>query len=213
MGAQVKAGPLPLIATAMVLHAGMARAEPTAKDREFVNIAEVSPTVVVDLAYAKDANFFGRRFYRNARCWLRRGTAMKLHAVQLELQKAGYRLKILDGYRPPSVQRELWKLKPDPRYVARPERGSRHNRGAAVDVTLVKADGAEVAMPTRFDDFSEKAASDYAKLPPAVLANRKLLQDAMTRHGFAILKSEWWHFDDSDWENYPIEEMKRPATG
>ena len=117
------------------------------------------------------------------------------------------RLKILDGYRPPSVQRELWKVKPDPRYVAHPDKGSRHNRGAAVDVTLVKADGSEVPMPTAFDDFSEKAAADYAKLPAEVIKNRKLLQDAMTKHGFTILKAEWWHFDDSDWKSFPIEEI------
>lgn len=203
----MKAISLKLVLLALLLQAGLSLAEPKAKARDFVDVADISPGIVVDLAYARENNFFGRRFYAENRCRLRRATAMKLHKVQLELEKSGFRLKILDGYRPPSVQRELWKVKPDPRYVAHPDKGSRHNRGAAVDVTLVKADGSDVPMPTGFDDFSEKAASHYTELPPEVLRNRKLLQDAMTRHGFTTLASEWWHFDDSDWKAFPVEEI------
>jgi D-alanyl-D-alanine dipeptidase len=111
---------------------------------------------------------------------------------------------VFDCYRPLSIQKQLWALLPDERYVIDPRKGSRHNRGAAVDVTLIDAKGNELEMPTDYDDFSERAHRDYRLLPPSALRNRELLERIMTRHGFQGLATEWWHFDAEGWEHYPV---------
>jgi zinc D-Ala-D-Ala dipeptidase len=176
------------------------------KPSDFVDVAVAIPGIVVDLAYAGSDNFFRQRFYSSNRCFLRRSTVEKLRAAQVEFGQSGLRLKILDGYRPLSVQQQFWKVKPDARYVAPPTQGSRHNRGAAVDVTLVDQNGRELVMPTGFDDFTPKAAANAAASPEAV-KNRTKLQQVMTRHGFVIMNSEWWHFDDSDWQSFPVADV------
>jgi D-alanyl-D-alanine dipeptidase len=125
-------------------------------------------------------------------------------------------LKIFDGYRPLSVQRKMWAVFPQPGYVADPKNGSRHNRGAAVDVTLVRlTDGTELRMPTPYDDFTERAHRDYMQLEEEAIRNRQLLEQIMTRHGFVGLPTEWWHFDFSDWQKYPLLDVdipERPTT-
>ena len=99
----------------------------------------------------------------------------------------------------------MWSIVPDERYVANPEQGSRHNRGAAVDVSLVRLDdGTELWMPTPYDEFTERAHREYASLPAEPAANRKKLEEVMTRNGFVGLPTEWWHFDDGDWQNYNV---------
>ncbi len=98
----------------------------------------------------------------------------------------------------------MWKILPDERYVADPGKGSRHNRGCAVDVTLVDMQGVEQEMPTPFDDFSEKAHRDYADLSPLALHNRQILEKAMTEEDFIPFPTEWWHFDDPQWESHPV---------
>ena len=114
------------------------------------------------------------------------------------------RLKIFDGYRPFHVTKLMWEILPDERYVANPKDGSRHNRGAAVDLTLVDLTGAELKMPTGFDDFTEKAAHSYMNLPSEVIENRKKLRSIMEKYGFFAIESEWWHYDLKDYANYPI---------
>lgn len=136
--------------------------------------------------------------------FLRPATARKLAAVERELRARGLRLKLFDCYRPLAVQRKMWAIVRDDRYVADPAKGSRHNRGAAVDLTLLRTDGTELAMPTSYDDFSERAYRNFSELPENVLANRALLAGVMTRHGFVGLPAEWWHFDDVGWERYPL---------
>jgi D-alanyl-D-alanine dipeptidase len=169
-----------------------------------VNIQSVNPHVVLDIRYATTNNFTGQKVYDSANCLLRASTARKLSDAQRELEPSGLNLKVYDCYRPLAVQRKFWSLVPDERYVANPAKGSRHNRGAAVDLTLVDRNGQELPMPTPFDDFTDKAHRDYAQLPPEVLKNRALLEQVMTRHGFVGLPTEWWHFDDADWPSYPI---------
>ena len=178
------------------------RAAPSPSD--LVDVAEAIPDITVDLAYAGMNNVFRQRFYTVNRCFLRRGTVEKLRAAQADFGKSGLSLKILDGYRPLSVQQQLWKSKPDARYVAPPHKGSRHNRGAAVDVTLVDQRGRELEMPTAFDDFTEKAAANSPHVTAEALKNRTTLQQIMTRHGFVLLPAEWWHFDDSNWQSFPV---------
>ena len=168
-----------------------------------VEIGGKSDGLVIDLRYTTADNFFKTAFYpRHALATLRPATADKLAKVQAELKTQGLGLKIWDAYRPLSVQRAMWKTLPDARFVADPAKGGRHNRGAAVDATLVDANGVELRMPTAHDDFSEKAGAHFKLVPPEVFKNREKLQQVMTKHGFALFETEWWHFDDADWERY-----------
>jgi D-alanyl-D-alanine dipeptidase len=171
---------------------------------DLVNVEKFIPGIVLDIRYATTNNFTGKQVYPVAKCLLRRSTAEKLKAVQADLQKQNLGLKVYDGYRPLSVQKKFWEIMPDDRYVANPAKGSKHNRGGAVDLTLIDAKGKELPMPTAYDDFSEKAHRNYKNLPEEVIRNRDLLGKVMEKHGFAGLDTEWWHFDDRDWKNFEL---------
>jgi D-alanyl-D-alanine dipeptidase len=189
---------------AVFLGTVLLRGAPVLDDGDLVDVRTVHPGIRLDIRYATTNNFTGQKIYAVANCFLRRGTAGKLGAVQRGLERDGLGLKVFDGYRPLSAQRVLWKRMPDSRYVANPDKGSRHNRGTAVDVTLVDRNGVELPMPTAYDDFTPKARRDFTELPPAVMANRARLERIMVKHGFIPLSTEWWHFDDADWEKYGI---------
>lgn len=176
------------------------------QDSDLVNIQSINSRILIDIRYATPNNFVGRPVYSCAKCFLRRKVALKLDLIQKQLEKIGLGLKLWDGYRPFSVQKIFWKVFPDERYVASPYKGSRHNRGAAVDLTLVDKEGKELRMPTDFDDFTLKAHRDYQRLPKDVIYNRLLLENVMSEQGFIPLPTEWWHFDDPDGEKYPIED-------
>lgn len=169
-----------------------------------VDLVKLDSTIIIDMKYATTDNFIGKKVYNCSRCLLRKTVAERLIRVQKRLNKIGLGLKVWDAYRPLSVQRKFWEYCPDPRYVAPPEIGSRHNRGAAVDVTLVDSLGNELEMPTKFDDFSKRAAPDYPEVSPLVRKNRQILIDAMTAEGFKGISSEWWHYDAPTYFNYPI---------
>jgi D-alanyl-D-alanine dipeptidase len=173
-------------------------AKGAAKKASLVDVRSVAPEVVVEMRYAGSDNFTGRKIYDCGRCFLRQKTAEKLARAALELQEKGLYLKVWDCYRPLSVQKLFWSLVPDPRFVADPKKGSRHNRGTAVDVTLVDAAGHELEMPTGFDDFSPHAAHGETHLSAKVLANRRLLAETMQKAGFRLLQSEWWHYEDAE---------------
>lgn len=149
---------------------------------------------MVDVRYARADNVFGRAVYDAAVFALRRSVATLLARVQADLAAEGLSLIALDGYRPLSVQRLLWEICPVPGYVAPPERGSNHNRGTAVDVTLARG-GVELPMPSAFDEFTERAHADFAGGSDEARANRDRLRAAMERHGFSVNSREWWHFD------------------
>jgi len=171
---------------------------------ELVNIRKLLPDIVLDIRYATVNNFTGKVIYPTAQAYLVKPAAEALVLVQQELNEEQLGLKIFDAYRPLSAQKVLWEINPDPDYVADPAQGSRHNRGAAVDVTLIDSDGNDIPMPTSYDTFSEKAHSGYSDLPLPVLKNRTLLQNVMIKNGFEPLATEWWHFDYQSWEKYPI---------
>lgn len=174
-------------------------------DTTLVLLSEVDSSILLDVKYATTDNFTGQILYPVAKVYLRNIVAQRLAAVQQYLSQRGYSLKVFDGYRPLSVQKKMWAVVPDERYVADPRKGSRHNRGAAVDVTLVhKADGSELDMGTPYDDFTDKAHTDYHNLSDQVLKNRALLADVMQQFGFLSFKTEWWHFDFKGWEQFPI---------
>lgn len=183
------------------------------RNAELVDLEQAIPGIVLDIRYATTNNFTGQQLYPFAKGYLRQAAAKKLRAAQADLAAQGLGLKIFDGYRPLSVQRKMWEVYPHPGYVADPKHGSRHNRGAAVDVTLIRLnDGAELPMPTPYDDFTERAHRNFTDLPDDVRHNRDLLEQVLTRHGFVGLPTEWWHFDDKDWRQYPLLDIAVPPT-
>ena len=127
-----------------------------------VELKAICPKISLEIVYATPRNFVGKAVYSRACCYLQRPVAKRLRSVQIELEKKGFGLKVFDGYRPLSVQKEFWKYVPDPRYVADPAVGSKHNRGAAIDLTLIDRKGEELPMPSPFDDFTKKAHRNYA---------------------------------------------------
>ena len=187
-----------LLFVAIVLAAGCG------PNRELVNIQQVSPGIFLDIRYATANNFTEQKVYDRAVCYLRPATAAKLSRVQAELERQSMGLMVYDCYRPHSVQYKFWALIPDERYVANPADGSNHNRGAAVDLTLVDRNGTELPMPSEFDVFTERAHRNYRDASPEAARNRETLERAMVRHGFLPLPTEWWHFDDTECRKYPI---------
>jgi D-alanyl-D-alanine dipeptidase len=169
-----------------------------------VDIASADPRIIVDIRYATPDNFMHRVLYPVNRCLLRASAARRLSRVQDDLEMRGFGLKIHDGYRPLSVQKMMWQVMPNESFVANPAKGSRHNRGAAVDVTLVDRFGRDVPMPSSYDEFSERAGREYPGGTVCARYNRDTLLAAMQRRGFTTLKSEWWHFDAPGWRNYPV---------
>ena len=169
-----------------------------------VDIRTVNRNIRLDIRYATTNNFLKRKLYPISKCALRSSVAQKLSLVQTDLEKIGLGLKVYDCYRPFSVTKQMWEVLPDPNYVANPARGSRHNRGAAVDLTLVDRTGKELEMPTPFDDFTAKAHRDYAGGSAQSRKNRQLLEDAMKKQGFIGITTEWWHFDSEDWQKFAI---------
>lgn len=169
-----------------------------------VNIHDINPHIRLDIRYATTNNFTKQKVYKKPLCFVHKTVAEKLDAIQEDLEAQGLGLLIWDGYRSLAVQELFWNLVHDERYVMPPSKGSRHNRGVAVDCTLVKRDGTLLAMPTDFDDFSDKAHADYMDLPQEIINNRTLLQTVMCKHGFSIMRYEWWHFDLKGWETFPL---------
>lgn len=162
---------------------------------QLINLKTLDSTFVYDMKYATDDNFLKAVVYDCAECYLRENAVKALVQAQADFIKKGYRIKIYDCYRPLDIQKRMWKIVSDPKYVADPSKGSLHNRGLAVDLTLVDSLGNELDMGTKFDHFGPEAAVNYSNLSKEIKKNRKLLQKVMKRHGFNVLPSEWWHFN------------------
>lgn len=179
---------------------------------DFVPAAELVPGLVEDLRYAEKENFMGQAVYGFRRAWLRRGTAEKLAKAQEMLRPLGFGLKLWDAFRPLEAQYKMWAAFPHDEYVADPTRGgcSKHNRGCAVDVTLVTLAGEDVEMPTAFDDFSGAARRDAPCPSASARAHSALLERVMTESGFRAYDGEWWHFNDT--RLYPLELDFRPGA-
>ena len=159
--------------------------------------------ILLDLRYATTNNFVKKQMYECPRCFLRPQVAKELLNISKSLQKKGLRLKLFDCYRPKPIQQKLWNIKPDARYVTPPKKGSMHNRGLAIDLTIVDSRGKELNMGTEFDYFGVKAYHTTTNLPKYVLENRKLLKDIMERHGFRSIRTEWWHYSYTK-STYPL---------
>lgn len=164
------------------------------------------PEIVIDLKYASRQNFMKTALYKPTQTtYLRKEAVIALGKVQKALLEKGMGLKVWDAYRPYSVTEKMWEPVKDERYAANPKYGSGHNRGAAVDLTLVNiTTGQELAMGTGFDNFSDTAHINFTALPDDVLANRRLLQSTMEANGFKVLDTEWWHFYLPDARRYEL---------
>ncbi|TRZ42505.1 M15 family metallopeptidase [Robertkochia solimangrovi] len=164
-------------------------------DTVFVRLADYSDDFRYDLRYATTNNFLKSQVYECPECYVRATTAKALIAVNEKFMEQGYRIKFFDCYRPHDVQKKMWKIMPNPIYVADPAEGSIHNKGGAVDITLETLEGEELPMGTTFDFFGREAHHAYTKLPEDVLKNRKLLKETMEEFGFGSITSEWWHYN------------------
>jgi D-alanyl-D-alanine dipeptidase len=165
--------------------------------KQMVELKTLIPNLIYDLRYATTNNFMHRLMYppKTRITFLRRPAADSLLKIQQELSKKGIGIKIFDAYRPYSVTVKFWELVHDEKYVANPARGSGHNRGIAVDLTLVYLkDNSELDMGTGFDNFTDTAHHSFTHLPEKILQNRKLLRDIMEKYGFKALETEWWHY-------------------
>lgn len=173
-----------------------------------VDLETFIPGIVLDIRYATANNFMEEQIYASAAAWLRLPAAKALKDVQEDLAKLGYGLKIFDAYRPYTATIKFYEKIQDSTFVASPWTGSRHNRGCAVDLTLISLEsGRELSMPTGYDSFTEQAHTNYKNLPSEVIRNRELLKKVMTAHGFEIYPDEWWHYDFSEWKKYPLMDL------
>lgn len=164
-------------------------------DSSFVNLKDYSTDFVYDMKYATSDNFLKAKVYDCSECLLRFKTVKALVKANEKFMKKGYRIKIYDCYRPLDIQKKMWQIIPNPEYVANPAKGSIHNRGGAVDVTLVDSTGAELDMGTSFDFFGPEASHFYENLPDEVKQNRLLLKKIMRKSNFISFDSEWWHYN------------------
>ncbi len=177
-------------------------------DTTFVRLADFSNDFAYDMRYATENNFLKAKVYDCAECYTRVRTAKALLAANMDFLKKGVKIKFYDCYRPNSVQYKMWAIVPNPQYVANPVKGSIHNKGGAVDITLVDLDGKELDMGTDFDFFGKRAYHDNMDLPQQLLDNRKLLKETMEAHGFWSIRTEWWHYNLSAGSNAKIANFK-----
>jgi D-alanyl-D-alanine dipeptidase len=174
-------------------------------DKKLVEIKKYIPGIVLDIRYATTNNFAHHKMYPQAKAFARLPVVLALKQVDAALKLQGLGLKIYDAYRPYAVTVKFYDLIRDTNFVADPAKGSKHNRGCAIDLTLIDLNtGKELDMPTGFDSFSKKAASTYTDLPKQEIANRALLKKVMVAHGFTELPTEWWHFDFKGWKYYEL---------
>ena len=178
------------------------------KDSSFVALKMIDTTFRYDMKYATLDNFLKEKVYDCPDCLVRYKTAQQLIKVNDSFKKLGYKIKFFDCYRPLSIQEKMWKIYPDKRYVANPVKGSNHNRGSAVDITLVNNLGDELDMGTPFDFFGRKAHHRYQNFPQEVLDNRKLLKLVMETNGFWSITSEWWHYNLAKSYQYKVSDFK-----
>jgi len=177
-------------------------------DTLFIRLADYSDGFAYDMRYATENNFLKEKVYDCAECYTRVKTAKALLAANAEFKGKGVKIKFFDCYRPNSVQYKMWEIIPNPQYVANPKKGSIHNKGGAVDITLETLDGKELDMGTDFDFFGKRAYHDMTDLPQQILDNRKILKETMEKHGFWSIRTEWWHYNLSAASNDPVANFK-----
>jgi len=181
------------------------------KTTDLVELIKLDTSFHLDIRYATSNNLAGRPVYTEARAFLQRPAAEALVRVNNDLKSLGYGLLIFDGYRPWSVTKLFWDLtsKENKKFVADPKKGSRHNRGCAIDLSLYEiATGKEVQMTGQYDEMSERSYPNYAGGTAEQRRMRDLLRNQMEANGFTVYDYEWWHFDFNDWKSYRIENIQ-----
>ena len=168
--------------------------ETSVNNSTFVNLKQYSQDFEYDMKYATEDNFLKAKVYDCAECFLRLKTVNALIDANKKFLEKGYKIKIFDCYRPLDIQKKMWKIVSNPKYVADPAKGSIHNRGGAVDITLIDSLGKELDMGTPFDFFGIEASHNYPNVSDNVKQNRILLKTIMTSSGFNSFDSEWWHY-------------------
>ncbi len=173
---------------------------------------------IIDLRYNTDDNFLKTNVYAKFgldTCYVRAELAENLQRLEAALAAHKLKLVLFDCYRPLEVQREMWRILPDPNFVADPRKGSNHNRGAAVDAGLASENGEPLPFPTFFDDFTSQASHSFvcSKATKKACANRELLKKLMTDAGLESLESEWWHYQLPKAKEYPLIEGSIPGHG
>ena len=209
----IAAGWIGIAALALLTSAPLAArqgppADPKAtRAADLVELVKLDPSIKLEIRYATTNNFVGKAVYPEARAFLQRPAAEALVAAHRELAASGYGLLIHDGYRPWAITKLFWEVTPPAlrEFVADPASGSKHNRGAAVDLTMYdRAFGRAVVMPSGYDEMTRRAYPDYRGGAPDARGRRDLLRAVMERHGFTVEPNEWWHFNYRDWQLYPI---------
>jgi zinc D-Ala-D-Ala dipeptidase len=176
-----------------------------APEKRLVDLEKFIPGLVLDIRYATANNFTGTVIYNLAKAYARKPVAESLLKVQKELQADGLGIKIYDAYRPYKATVKFYEVYKDTTYVASPYRGSRHNRGCALDLTIVDLKtGKELKMPTEYDSFKKEAWPSTPVKDPEARKNRALLIAVMEKNGFKVNSSEWWHFDFKGWKNFEV---------
>ena len=178
---------------------------------DLIEVISLDPTIRLDIRYATSNNFLGTPLYEEPRAFLQRPAAEAVVRVHRALAAKGYGLLIHDAYRPWYITKIFWDATPPDKhqYVADPAHGSRHNRGCAVDLTLFdRSTGRAVAMPSGYDEMSERAHPDYTGGTAEQRKNRTLLRSAMEAEGFTVYEYEWWHFDYRDWHSYAVQNVR-----
>ncbi len=186
------------------------------REAHLVELITLDSTIKLDIRYATDNNFVGKTVYPEARAFLQKPAAKALLRVHKKLKKQGLGLMIFDGYRPWAITKLFWEVIPDDKrkFVANPEKGSKHNRGCAVDLSIYELKtGHLVEMPSGFDEFTERASPNYTGGTNQQRANRDLLKKRMEAEGFTVNPNEWWHFDYKNWEDYAIYDIAFSEIG
>jgi D-alanyl-D-alanine dipeptidase len=177
-------------------------------DTTFVNLNAYSLDFVYDMKYATEDNFLKAKVYDCAECYLRLKTIKALMKANAKFMKKGLKIKLYDCYRPLDIQKKMWTIVSNPIYVANPSKGSIHNRGGAVDISLVDRNGVELDMGTPFDFFGIEASHDYKNFSKEILDNRKLLKKVMLQSNFQSFDSEWWHYNLKNAKADPVSNFK-----
>ena len=173
--------------------------------KELVDLEKYIPNLVLDIRYATTNNFTKEKIYNLAKAYARKPVAESLKKVQAELKLIGLGIKVFDAYRPYKATVKFYEIYRDTTYVASPYRGSRHNRGCAIDMTLINLKtGKELKMPTAYDSFQKAAWPSTPVKDPEIKKNRDQIINIMQKHGFKVNSSEWWHFDFIGWKNYEV---------
>ncbi len=191
-------------------------AEHGKREADLIELTKLSKSIKLDIKYATAENFVGRPVYPEARAFLQRPAAEALLRVHKKLKKMGRGIIVYDAYRPWTITKLFWETvrEDQKKFVADPAKGSKHNRGCAVDISIYdRKTGKAIPMPSGYDEFTERASPDYTGGTEEERANRELLRRLMEAEGFTVNPSEWWHFDYNTWQQYAIYDIAFSDVG